>query len=162
MVAGVSPAPCAASSICSCFFERMVYICSDKAAGPEWRRSRFPPAWPQIQQSAYGIPMQCHVGCIFQSMSELIFLRHIHLSDCFFACVGLPPLCVGSPVECRWSRRLLVFCGLRGRQCQCELPAFPRDGRVPAEQQLPRLRLYRALRPASTEAAFLPPGSLTN
>ena len=46
---------------------------------------RLPPARPQIQQSTYGIPMQCHVGYKLQSVQELIFLRHIHSSDCFSA-----------------------------------------------------------------------------
>ena len=68
-------------------FQRITYICSDKAASARsgGKSQRLPSAWPQIQQSATGLKSRAS-SCVLQSAGKFMtILFGIHLSDCFCA-----------------------------------------------------------------------------
>ena len=69
------------------------------------------------------------------------------------ACCGHPQPGDGSFGQCRRERRLLVLVHLCQRQHQRSRPVLQCERRETAEQSEPVLRPFRALRPASAEAA---------
>ena len=61
----------------------MVYICSDKAAGPEWRR--FPTFASAAADSAIGHRLEIASRWLCTPVCRRAVLSGIHLSDCFYA-----------------------------------------------------------------------------